>query len=196
MKKLLWLILLLAFSFTACSALPRQLDARDEAVVRLVTLSREDQLRLEGVTAALQTGDSQRPSERVAGMGETYQQAKEDLTGRRRSSFAHATEWVVEERAVPDLAEAFLTDPELTYYARIYLLPEGTSVSEFLDHFSEENGAARTLEELARADRSKTGTAMERISELVEQGETKFPVLEFWEEQVEVNRWKTVKQSK
>ncbi len=195
MKKLLWLILLCAFCFTACSALPAQLDARDEAVIRLVTLSRQDELRLEGLTAALQIGDNQRPSERVSGTGENYDAAKKDLSGRRRASFAHATEWVVEENAVADLAEAFLYDPELTYCARIYLLPEGTTADEFLDGFSEENGPARSLEELARAGTGKTGTAMERLSQLAESQETQFPVLEDWEGQVEVKRWKTVKKS-
>lgn len=195
MKKLLWLIILVAFTFTACSALPEQLDARDEAVVRLVTLSRGDQLRLEGVTAALKTGDTERKSERVSGEGETYEQAKHDLLGRRKSSFAHATEWVIEENAMPDFAEAFLSDPELTLYAKIYLLPEGMTAAEFLDGFTEENGAAQSLQGLASADEGKTGSAMDRLAELAECGETKFPVIEDWEGLAEVNRWKTVKKS-
>ncbi len=195
MKKLLWVILLMAFTFAACSALPEQLDARDEAVVRLVTLARGDKLRLEGVTAALKTGDTERKSERVSGEGESYKKAKQDLLGRRRASFAHATEWVIEENAMADFADAFLSDPELTLYAKIYLLPEGTTADEFLDGFSEENGPACSLEELARAGTGKTGTAMERLSQLAESQETRFPVLEDWEGQVEVKRWKTVKKS-
>ncbi len=195
MKKLLWLILLLAFSFTACSALPQQLDARDEAVIRLVTLSRGGQLRMEAVTAELKMGDNQRTSERVSGRGDTYQQAKEDLLGRRKASFAHATEWVVEENAVEDLEEAFLHDPELTYCAHIYLLPEGQTAAEFLDGFTEGSGAARALEELARAEHNKIGTAMERMSEWMSEGQTRFPVLTDWEGQMEVQQWNTVKRS-
>lgn len=195
MKKLLWLILLVAFTFTACSALPEQLDARDEAVVRLVTLSRGDRLRMEGVTASLKIGDNERKSEQVSGEGETYEQAKQDLQGRRKSSFAHATEWVIEENAMPDFAEAFLSDPELTLYAKIYLLPEGMTAAEFLDGFTEDNSAAQSLQGLASADESKTGSAMERLAELAEYGETQFPVIDDWEGLAEVNQWKTVKKS-
>lgn len=195
MKKLLWIILLMAFTFTACSALPEQLDARDEAVVRLVTLSRGEQLRLEGVTAALKIGDNDRQSERVSGEGETYEEAKKDLLGRRKSSFAHATEWVIEENAMPDVAEAFLSDPELTLYARIYLLPEGKTAAEFLDEFSKDNNPSKSLQGLDNAEEGKNGSAMERLAELAEYGETSFPVIEARDGLAEVNRWKTVKKS-
>ena len=62
--------LALAFTLTGCSLLPQQTDAADEAILRVVTMSRwEQELTITAVTAGIQTGDSSEPPETVKGVG-------------------------------------------------------------------------------------------------------------------------------
>ena len=76
---------------------------------------------------------------------------------------------MVEEDALGDLLEAFLTDPELTYAAKIYLLKD-QSTEEFLEAFKEEEtGPARSLADLDRA-LGKDGVTVLECSALLAEG--------------------------
>ena len=136
------------------SALPEQTDAADEAILRVVTLSRsEGELKIVAMTAGIKTGDADEPPEKTEGSGEDYAAARAAMKERREASLTHATDWVVEENAIGDALEAFVIDPELTYDASIYVLKD-QSAREFLDAFGEEQtGPARALEDLGRACR-------------------------------------------
>lgn len=162
--------LALAFTLTGCSLLPQQTDAADEAILRVVTMSRwEQELTITAVTAGIQTGDSSEPPETVKGVGKDYDQARQDMMDQRQASLVHTTDWVVEEDALGDLLEAFLTDPELTYAAKIYLLKD-QSTEEFLEAFKEEEtGPARSLADLDRA-LGKDGVTVLECSALLAEG--------------------------
>lgn len=162
--------LALAFTLTGCSLLPQQTDAADEAILRVVTMSRwEQELTITAVTAGIQTGDSSEPPETVKGEGKDYAQARQDMMDQRQASLVHTTDWVVEEDALGDLLEAFLTDPELTYAAKIYLLKD-QSTEEFLEAFKEEEtGPARSLADLDRA-LGKDGVTVLECSALLAEG--------------------------
>lgn len=162
--------LALAFTLTSCSLLPQQTDAADEAILRVVTMSRwEQELTITAVTAGIQTGDSSEPPETVKGVGKDYAQARQDMMDQRQASLVHTTDWVVEEDALGDLLEAFLTDPELTYAAKIYLLKD-QSTEEFLEAFKEEEtGPARSLADLDRA-LGKDGVTVLECSALLAEG--------------------------
>ena len=130
--------LALAFTLTGCSLLPQQTDAADEAILRVVTMSRSgEELTITGVTAGIQTGDSSEPPETVKGVGKDYAEARQDMMDQRQASLVHSTDWVVEQNALYDLLNAFLEDPELTYAAKIYLLKD-QSAEDFLAAFEEE----------------------------------------------------------
>ena len=139
-------------SLTSCGLLPRQTDAADEAILRVVTLHREgEELVLTAVTAGIQTGESSEPPETVEGRGSDYWSARNDLNRQREASLVHTTDWIVEQNALGDLLNSFVEDPELTYAAHIYILKD-QSASEFLAAFSEEEtGPARALADLDRA---------------------------------------------
>lgn len=171
MKKLLWLLLLLAFVLTACAALPQQTDAADEAIVRVVTLSRgEGELKLVGMTAGIKTADTDEPPEKVEGSGEDYLTARDKMEEERQVSLTHATDWVVEENAVGDALQAFVEDPELTYDAHVYIVKE-QSAQEFLDAFGEEQtGPAKALDDLGRA-LGERGVTMLELSRALAAGE-------------------------
>lgn len=142
----------LMLSLTSCGLLPRQTDAADEAILRVITLHREgEKLVLTAVTAGIQTGESSEPPETVEGRGSDYWSARNDLKRQREASLVHTTDWIVEQNALGDLLNSFVEDPELTYAAHIYILKD-QSVSEFLAAFSEdETGPARALADLDRA---------------------------------------------
>ena len=179
MKKLLWLLLLFAFALTACGVLPEQTDAADEAILRVVAMSRaEGDLKITAVTAGIKTGESTEPPETVEGSGSNYAEARADLKSERQASLMHAADWVVEEGVLSDALHAFLTDPELTYDAHIYLL-KGQTVQDFLGAFEEEEtGPAKALDDLDRALKDR-GVTVLRCSALLAAGkECNLPVLE------------------
>ena len=197
MKKLLWLFLLLAFTLTACGALPEQTDAADEAILRVVTLSRsEGELKIVAMTAGIKTGDADEPPEKTEGSGEDYAAARAAMKERREASLTHATDWVVEENAIGDALEAFVIDPELTYDASIYVLKD-QSAREFLDAFGEEQtGPARALEDLGRALGEKKVTML-KLSRALAAGEgCEVPLLRAEDGEVEEIEWMTVEQWK
>lgn len=171
MKKLLWLLLLLAFTLTACGVLPEQTDAADEAILRVVTLSRsEGELKLVAMTAGIKTGDADEPPEKVEGSGADYAAARAAMKEKREASLTHVTDWVVEENTIADALGAFVDDPELTYDASIYVLKD-QSAQEFLEAFGEEQtGSARKLDDLDRALGEKQVTML-KLSRALASGE-------------------------
>lgn len=197
MKKLLWLLLLLAFVLTACQVLPRQTDAADEAILRVVGLSREgEELTLMAMTAGIKTADTDEKPERLEGSGEDYPAARDALKNKREASLTHATDWVVEENALADALEAFLEDPDLTYDANIYIVREQT-VRDFLDAFREEDtGPAKALDDLNRALGEESVTVLHLSRALAAGQSCRVPVVEAQEgevalvEYVELRQWK------
>ena len=197
MKKLLWLLLLLAFTLTACGVLPEQTDAADEAILRVVTLSRgEEGLKIVAMTAGIKTGDADEPPEKAEGSGEDYAAARAAMKEKREASLTHATDWVVEENAIGDALEAFVIDPELTYDASIYVLKD-QSAQEFLDAFGEEQtGPARKLDDLDRA-LGENKVTMLKLSRALAAGEPcEVPLLRAEDGEVEQTEWMTVEQWK
>ena len=197
MKKFLWLLLLLAFTLTACAALPKQTDAADEAILRVVTLSRsEGELKIVGMTAGIKTADTDEPPEKVEGSGENYLAARGKMEEERQASLTHAADWVVEENAIGDALEAFTQDPDLTYDAHIYILKE-QSAQEFLEAFKdEETGPSRAMDDLDRA-LGEEGVTMLKLSRALAAGEPcKVPVVKAEEgdvdlvDHVELKEWK------
>lgn len=186
--------LALAFTLTGCSLLPQQTDAADEAILRVVTMSRwEQQLTITAVTAGIQTGDSSEPPETVKGTGKDYAEARQDMMDQRQASLVHTTDWVVEENALGDLLEAFLTDPELTYAAKIYLLKD-QSAEDFLAAFEEEEtGPARSLADLDRALGADGVTVLECSALLAEGKECNIPALRAEDGKLEVVEEVTVR---
>ena len=186
--------LALAFTLTGCSLLPQQTDAADEAILRVVTMSRwEQQLTITAVTAGIQTGDSSEPPETVKGTGKDYAEARQDMMDQRQASLVHTTDWVVEENALGDLLEAFLTDPELTYAAKIYLLKD-QSAEDFLAAFEEEEtGPARSLADLDRALGADGVTVLECSALLAEGKECDIPALRAEDGKLEVVEEVTVR---
>lgn len=189
--------LALAFILTGCSLLPQQTDAADEAILRVVALDRqEEELTITAMTAGIQTGDSSEPPETVEGTGNDYAQARRDMLDQRQASLVHTTDWVVSESALGDLLEAFLTDPELTYAARLYLLKD-QSVEDFLAAFEEEEtGPARSLADLDRALGQDGVTVLECSALLAEGKACDIPALRAEDgklevvEEVTVTEWK------
>lgn len=189
--------LALAFTLTGCSLLPQQTDAADEAILRVVALSRQgEELTMTAVTAGIQTGDSSEPPETVQGTGEDYAQARQDMLDQRQASLVHTTDWIAEENALGDLLEAFLTDPELTYAARLYLLKD-QSAQDFLEAFGEEEtGPARSLADLDRALGRDGVTVLECSARLAAGESCRIPVLRAEDgklevvEEVTVTGWK------
>lgn len=179
--------LALAFTLTGCSLLPQQTDAADEAILRVVTMSRSgDELTITGVTAGIQTGDSSEPPETVKGTGKDYAEARQDMMDQRQASLVHSTDWVVEQNALYDLLNAFLEDPELTYAAKIYLLKD-QSAEDFLAAFEEEEtGPARSLADLDRAMKESGVTVLECSARLAEGKECKIPALRAEDGRLEV----------
>lgn len=189
--------LALAFTLTGCSLLPQQTDAADEAILRVVALDRQgEELTITAMTAGIQTGDSSEPPETVEGTGNDYAQARRDMLDQRQASLVHTTDWVVSESALGDLLEAFLTDPELTYAARLYLLKD-QSVEDFLAAFEEEEtGPARSLADLDRALGQDGVTVLECSALLAEGKACDIPALRAEDgklevvEEVTVTEWK------
>lgn len=189
--------LALAFTLTGCSLLPQQTDAADEAILRVVALSRRgEELTMTAVTAGIQTGDSSEPPETVKGAGKDYAEARQDMLDQRQASLVHTTDWVVEENALGDVLEAFLTDPELTYAAKIYLLKD-QSAEDFLAAFGEEEtGPARSLADLDRALGQDGVTVLECSALLAEGKACDIPALRAEDgklevvEEVTVTGWK------
>ena len=189
--------LALAFTLTGCSLLPQQTDAADEAILRVVALDRQgEELTITAMTAGIQTGDSSEPPETVVGTGNDYAQARRDMLDQRQASLVHTTDWVVSESALGDLLEAFLTDPELTYAARLYLLKD-QSVEDFLAAFEEEEtGPARSLADLDRALGQDGVTVLECSALLAEGKACDIPALRAEDgklevvEEVTVTEWK------
>lgn len=187
----------LAFILTGCSLLPQQTDAADEAILRVVALDRQgEELTITAMTAGIQTGDSSEPPETVEGTGNDYAQARRDMLDQRQASLVHTTDWVVSESALGDLLEAFLTDPELTYAARLYLLKD-QSVEDFLAAFEEEEtGPARSLADLDRALGQDGVTVLECSALLAEGKACDIPALRAEDgklevvEEVTVTEWK------
>jgi len=179
---------------SGCAVLPQQTDAADEAILRVVTLSREEEeLVLRAVTAGIQTGDSSEPPETVEGRGADYEEARTDLKREREASLNHATDWVVEEDVFDEALKAFIIDPELTYAAHIYLLRD-QSAGEFLAAFeSEETGPSRTLSDLDRALEDRAVTVLEVSARLAAGEECKIPVLRAEEGKAEIEDEVTVK---
>lgn len=179
--------LALAFTLTGCSLLPQQTDAADEAILRVVTMSRSgEELTITGVTAGIQTGDSSEPPETVKGTGKDYTEARQDMMDQRQASLVHSTDWVVEQNALYDLLNAFLEDPELTYAAKIYLLKD-QSAEDFLAAFEEEEtGPARSLADLDRAMKESGVTVLECSARLAEGKECKIPALRAEDGRLEV----------
>lgn len=197
MKKLLWLLLLLAFVLTACQILPKQTDAADEAILRVVGLSRgEGELKLVAMTAGIKTADTDEPPERLEGSGKDYLTARDALKKKRQASLTHATDWVVEENALSDALEAFLVDPDLTYDANIYIIKEQT-IQEFLDAFQEEKtGPAKALDDLDRALDQGSVTIL-RLSRALAAGERcGVPVIKAQEGEVTLVEYMELKQWK
>lgn len=188
------LALALGTALSGCAVLPEQTDAADEAILRVVTLSREeDGLVIRAVTAGIQAGESSEPPETVEGKGQDYEQARTDLKREREASLNHVTDWVVEEDVLYETLEAFVIDPELTYAAHIYLLRD-QSAGEFLEAFaSEETGPARNLSDLGRALEDQAVTALEASARLAAGEECTFPVLKAEEGKAEVVDEVTVK---
>ena len=156
MKKLLWLLLLLAFCLTACRALPRQTDAADEAILRLVALYEEDgALKLVGMTAATKSDNTDTPPERVEGTGKDYLSARDDAERERQVSFAHATDWLVERDVLPLALDAFAEDSELTYDAHIYITEDAAGFLEDL------KDPVKALDDLSRGLDKQATTALE-----------------------------------
>jgi hypothetical protein len=143
--------LLLVLLSGCAGLLPEQTDAADEAILRVVTLSRsDDTLTLVAVTAGGQEEDEAQV-ESLEGTGADYWSARADLKTKRRASLAHATVWVVEENALADALEAFVSDPQLTYSAHLYLLGD-QSAADFLAAFPEDSsGPARVLDAMTLA---------------------------------------------
>lgn len=189
------LALCLALPLGGCSVLPEQTDAADEAILRVMTMSREgEELTLKAATAGIQTGDSSEPPEVIEGKGEDYQSAREDLKREREASLTHVTDWVVEQDVLYEALEAFVLDPELTYAARIYLLSEEQGADEFLEAFeSEETGPAKSLSDLDRALEGEAPTALEVSARLAAGEECKLPVLKAEDGRAEVAEEVTVK---
>lgn len=186
--------LALAFTLTGCSLLPQQTDAADEAILRVVALDRQgEKLTITAMTAGIQTGDSSEPPETVEGTGKDYAQARQDMLDRRQASLVHTTDWIVAENALGDVLEAFLTDPELTYAARIYLLKD-QSAEDFLAAFGEEEtGPARSLADLDRALGQDGVTVLECSALLAEGKECDIPALRAEDGKLEVVEEVTVR---
>ena len=187
MKKLLWLLLLFAFCLTACRVLPRQTDAADEAILRMVALYEEEgALKLVGMTAKTQADTGEQPPERVEGTGRDYLAAREDTERERQVSFAQATDWIVEEEVLALALEAFLADPELTYDAHIYIVRDA---KEFLEALED---PVKALDDLSRG-LGELGTTALELSRALAAGERySLPVVEPKEEDADVNGEVTV----
>lgn len=187
MKKLLWLLLLLAFCLTACRVLPRQTDAADEAILRLVALSGEDgALKLVGMTAATKSDNNDQPPERVEGTGGDYAAAREDAERERQVSFSHATDWLVERSVLGLALDAFAADPELTYDAHIYIIEDAAG---FLDALKD---PVKALDDLSRGLGKDAVTALE-LSRALAAGEScSLPVVEARGEDADVKEEVTV----
>ena len=158
----------LCLPLTGCGRiLPRQSDAADEAILRVVTLSVEgEEYVLSAVTAGIEAGDASKSPERMEGRGSSYVEARRDLERRHQAAFSHTTDWVVEREALAETVRAFLEDPDLTISANLYLL-DGQTGTEFLDAFSEaERDAAQAMSGLDKAKNSASLTVLQAASRL------------------------------
>lgn len=187
MKKLLWLLLLVAFCLTACNALPRQTDAADEAILRMVALyEQEGELKLVGMTAKTRESDAEQPPERVEGVGKDYLAARDDAERERQVSFTHATDWIVEEGVLSLALDAFASDPDLTYDAHIYIVEDAEGFLEALED------PVKALDDLSRG-LGKDSTTVLELSRALAAGERyEVPVVEAREEDADVKGKVTV----
>ena len=170
MRRLTIIICILCLLLTGCgrvNVLPRQSDAADEAILRVVTLSVvEEEYVLTAVTAGIEVGDGTATPERMEGRGASYVEARWDLERRHQAAFSHTTDWVVERDALAETVRAFLIDPDLAISANLYLL-DGQTGAEFLDAFSDsERDAAKAMSELDKAKNSASMTVLQAASRL------------------------------
>lgn len=196
MKRLLAItILICMLCLTGCNWLPEQTDAADEAILRVVAVGyEEERLTLIAATSGEKSGEEQQPVETTTGSGEDYAAAREDMKRQRQAALVHVTDWVVEEKALGEVLDAFVLDPELTYAANLYLVREQTA-REFMDSFSEEKSATQAMGDLDRAVKDQAVTALELSADLAAGRRVTVPVLECRDgkleivEEVELDTW-------
>ena len=196
MKRLLAITILICMLFlTGCNWLPEQTDAADEAILRVVAVGyEEEKLTLIAATGGEKSGEEQQPVETTTGSGEDYAAAREDMKRQRQAALVHVTDWVVEEKALGEVLDAFVLDPELTYAANLYLVREQTA-QEFMDSFSEEKSVTQAMGDLDRAVKDQAVTALELSADLAAGRSVSVPVLENRDgkleivEEVELNTW-------
>lgn len=168
MRRFIILICILCLPLAGCGrVLPRQSDAADEAILRVVTLSVEgEEYVLAAVTAGIEAGDASKAPECMEGRGSNYVEARRDLERRHQAAFSHTTDWVVERAALGETVRAFLDDPDLTVSANLYLL-DGQTGAAFLDAFSEaERDAVQAMSGLDKAKNSASMTVLQAMSRL------------------------------
>lgn len=196
MKRLLATTILICMLFlTGCNWLPEQTDAADEAILRVVAVGYEgEKLTLIAATGGEKSGEEQQPVETSTGSGEDYAAAREDMKRQRQAALVHVTDWVVEEKALGEVLDAFVLDPELTYAANLYLVREQTA-QEFMDSFSEEKSVTQAMGDLDRAVKDQAVTALELSADLAAGRKVSVPVLENRDgkleivEEVELDTW-------
>lgn len=196
MRRLLAIAIIIGIlPLSGCNLLPEQTDAADEAILRVVAVGYEgEELTLIAATGGEKSGEEQQPVETTTGTGEDYSAAREDMKRQRQAALVHVTDWVVEEKALGEVLNAFIVDPELTYAANLYLLREQTA-QEFMDSFSEEKSAARSLGDLDRALKEKAVNALTLSADLAAGRSISVPVLESRDgkleivEEVELDEW-------
>lgn len=187
MKKLLWLLLLLAFVLTACRVLPKQTDAADEAILRMVAMYEEEgELKLVGMTAAVKTGETDQKPEKVEGAGKDYLSARDDAERERQVSFAHATDWVVEQDVLGLALDAFVADPDLTYDAHIYIVEDAADFLEELDD------PVKALDDLSRGLGENSASVLEVSRALAAGDGVRIPLIEPKEQEADVKEEVTV----
>lgn len=196
MRRLLAIAIIIGIlPLSGCNLLLEQTDAADEAILRVVAVGYEgEELTLIAATGGEKSGEEQQPVETTTGTGEDYSAAREDMKRQRQAALVHVTDWVVEEKALGEVLNAFIVDPELTYAANLYLLREQTA-QEFMDSFSEEKSAARSLGDLDRALKEKAVNALTLSADLAAGRSISVPVLESRDgkleivEEVELDEW-------
>lgn len=196
MRRLLAIAIIIGIlPLSGCNLLPEQTDAADEAILRVVAVGYEgEELTLIAATGGEKSGEEQQPVETTTGTGEDYSAAREDMKRQRQAALVHVTDWVVEEKALGEVLNAFIVDPELTYAANLYLLREQTA-QEFMDSFSEEKSAARSLGDLDRALKEEAVNALTLSADLAAGRSISVPVLESRDgtleivEEVELDEW-------
>lgn len=196
MKRLLVIAIIIGIlPLSGCNLLPEQTDAADEAILRVVAVGYEgEELTLIAATGGEKSGEEQQSVETTTGTGEDYSAAREDMKRQRQAALVHVTDWVVEEKALGEVLNAFIVDPELTYAANLYLLREQTA-QEFMDSFSEEKSAAQSMGDLDRALKEEAVNALTLSADLAAGRSVSVPVLESRDgkleivEEVELDEW-------